>query len=184
MTHSDLCQAFLHITLFWYLEKVMSWQWLHYLQTHLQLFWSFLYSCLQKSVQSHWTRNFFAIIPVQVLGHITVQGNQSSNLTLLLSQSKLRKVTKYQFPQWRRHVWGYSITESKETARNMQFFCGENTEMDLKKMGCGDLVTNYLLWFRIERIAFVNTVGAFELLKSRKTPLLDEELSGSQEGLC
>jgi len=23
--------------------------------------------------------------------------------------------------------------------------CGENTEMDLKKMGCGDLVINYLL---------------------------------------
>jgi len=30
----------------------------------------------------------------------------------------------------------------------------------------------------------VNTVGAFELLKSRETPLLDQELSGSQEGLC
>jgi hypothetical protein len=60
---------------------------------------------------------------------------------------------------------------------------GENTVMDLKKMGCADLVTNYLLRFGVERIDFVNTVGAFELLKSRETHLLNQGLSGSQEGL-
>ena len=51
-------------------------------------------------------------------------------------------------------------------------------------MGCGYLVTNYLLWIRVERIGFVNTVGKFELLKSRETLLLDQGLSGSQEGFA
>jgi len=49
----------------------------------------------------------------------------------------------------------------------MQPSVWENAEMDLKKMGCGDLVTNYLLCIRVERIGLVNTEGDFELLKCR-----------------
>jgi hypothetical protein len=77
-----------------------------------------------------------------------------------------------------------ALQKAKRLPGICSLLCWKNTEMSLKKMGCGDFVTNYLLRFMIKRIDFVNTVRAFELLKSRETPLLDQELSGFLEGLC
>lgn len=145
MTHTDLCQVFLHITLCSYLGKAMSWQWLHYLHT-CTTFLEFSPFLSPRGCSKPLNKKPFChYAGAGTQTHHSSRKSKFESDTSIFS-NKVTKSNKISVSVVTQVFKGKQFHRKQRDCSEYAAFCvGENNEIDLKKMGFGDLVTNYFL---------------------------------------